>query len=49
MYGFSYMTCNNLIGCYVDMGFVQGYQPLASYAFGAKNNERFHQSVGFAL
>ena len=25
-----------LIGCYVIMGFMQGYQPVASYAFGAK-------------
>ena len=38
-----------LIGCYVIMGFMQGYQPLASYAFGARNEERFHQSVRFAL
>lgn len=38
-----------LIGCYVVMGFMQGYQPVASYAFGAKQEERFHQSVRFAL
>lgn len=38
-----------LIGCYVVMGFMQGYQPVASYAFGAKNEDRFHQSVRFAL
>lgn len=38
-----------LIGCYVVMGFMQGYQPVASFAFGAKNEERFHQSVQFAL
>lgn len=38
-----------LIGCYVVMGFMQGYQPVASYAFGAKNAKRFHQSVRFAL
>ena len=38
-----------LIGCYVIMGFMQGYQPVASYAFGAKNENRFHQSVRFAL
>lgn len=38
-----------LIGCYVIMGFMQGYQPVASYAFGAKNEERFHKSVRFAL
>lgn len=38
-----------LIGCYVVMGFMQGYQPVASFAFGAKNEQRFHQSVRFAL
>lgn len=38
-----------LIGCYVIMGFMQGYQPVASYAFGAKNEERFQQSARFAL
>lgn len=38
-----------LIGCYIIMGFMQGYQPVASYAFGAKNEERFHQSVRFAM
>ena len=38
-----------LIGCYVVMGFMQGYQPVASYACGAKNEDRFHQSVRFAL
>ena len=38
-----------LIGCYVIMGFMQGYQPVASFVFGAKNEERFHQSVRFAL
>jgi putative MATE family efflux protein len=38
-----------LIGCYVVMGFMQGYQPVASYAFGAKKEERFHQCVRFAL
>ncbi|MDO4269694.1 MAG: MATE family efflux transporter [Eubacteriales bacterium] len=38
-----------LIGCYVIMGFMQGYQPVASYAFGAKNEARFHESVHFAL
>lgn len=38
-----------LIGCYVIMGFMQGYQPVASYAFGAKNEERFNKSVRFAL
>ena len=38
-----------LIGSYVIMGFMQGYQPVASYTFGAKKEERFHQSVRFAL
>ena len=38
-----------LIGCYVVMGFMQGYQPVASYAFGAKNEDRFHQAVRFVL
>lgn len=38
-----------LIGCYVVMGFMQGYQPVASYAFGAKKEERFHRSAQFAL
>ncbi|MEG0780758.1 MAG: MATE family efflux transporter, partial [Oscillospiraceae bacterium] len=38
-----------LIGCYVIMGFMQGYQPVASYAFGAKNETRFHDSARFAL
>ena len=38
-----------LIGCYVVMGFMQGYQPVAAYAFGAKNEQRFHRSVRFAM
>ena len=38
-----------LIGCYVIMGFMQGYQPVASYAFGARNEKRFHDLVRFAL
>lgn len=38
-----------LIGCYVVMGFMQGYQPVASYAFGAKDEERFHGCVRFTL
>ena len=38
-----------LIGCYMVMGFMQGYQPVASYAFGARDEERFHSSVRFAL
>lgn len=38
-----------LIGCYLIMGFMQGYQPVASYAFGAKNKNRFQDSVRFSL
>lgn len=38
-----------LIGSYIIMGFMQGYQPVASYSFGAKNEKRFHESVRFAL
>lgn len=38
-----------LIGCYVIMGFMQGYQPVASFAFGAKNEERFHEAARFSL
>lgn len=38
-----------LIGSYVIMGFMQGYQPVASCAFGAKDENRFHDSVRFAL
>ncbi|MEG2672971.1 MAG: MATE family efflux transporter [Ruthenibacterium sp.] len=38
-----------LVGCYVIMGFMQGYQPVASYAFGAKNETRFHASARFSL
>lgn len=38
-----------LIGCYVVMGFMQGYQPVASFAFGAREEDRFHQAVRFAL
>lgn len=38
-----------LIGCYVVMGFMQGYQPVVAYAFGAKNKERFVKSAKFAL
>lgn len=38
-----------LIGCYVIMGFMQGYQPVAAYAFGAAKEDRFHESVRFAL
>lgn len=38
-----------LIGCYVIMGFMQGYQPVAAFSFGARNEERFHASARFAL
>ncbi len=38
-----------LIGCYVVMGFMQGYQPVASFSFGGAKEERFHESVRFAL
>ena len=38
-----------LIGCYVIMGFMQGYQPVASYAFGARDEGRFQASMQFAL
>lgn len=38
-----------LIGSYIIMGFMQGYQPVAAFSFGAKNEERFHDSVKFAL
>lgn len=37
-----------LIGCYVIMGFMQGYQPVAAYAFGAGNGERFSRSAHFS-
>lgn len=38
-----------LIGCYIIMGFMQGYQPVASFAFGAKNKERFFSCAKFAF
>lgn len=38
-----------LIGCYTVIGFMQGYQAVASYSFGAKNKERFKESVRFTL
>lgn len=37
-----------LIGCYVIMGFMQGYQPVAAYAFGAGSGKRFSESAHFA-
>lgn len=38
-----------LVGCYIIMGFMQGYQPVAAYAFGGKNKERFHECARFSL
>lgn len=38
-----------LIGCYVIMGFMQGYQPVAAYSFGARNEKRFHESARYAI
>lgn len=38
-----------LIGCYVVMGFMQGYQPVAAFSFGAGDEKRFLRSVHFAL
>lgn len=37
-----------LIGCYVIMGFMQGYQPVAAYAFGARSEQRFREGVRFS-
>lgn len=38
-----------LIGCYIIMGLMQGYQPVASYSFGANNKKRFVESIRFAV
>lgn len=38
-----------LVGCYIIMGFMQGYQPVAAYAFGGKNKERFNDCAKFTL
>lgn len=38
-----------LIGCYLIMGFMQGYQPVAAFSFGARDRERFLDSFHFAL
>lgn len=38
-----------LIGSYIIMGFMQGYQPVSSYAFGAKDEDRFQNSIRFAM
>ena len=37
-----------LIGCYVVLGFMQGYQPVASFAFGGKHTDRLKESARFA-
>lgn len=33
-----------VIGQYILFGYMQGYQPIASYAYGAKNKQRFYQA-----
>lgn len=38
-----------LIGSYIIMGFMEGYQPIAAYNFGAKNKKYFYDSVHFAV
>jgi putative MATE family efflux protein len=38
-----------LVGAYIILGFMQGYQPVAAYSFGARNRERFLESERFAL
>ena len=38
-----------LIGCYIVMGLMQGYQPVAAYAFGAGDESRFHECARFAI
>lgn len=38
-----------LIGSYIIMGFMEGYQPVAAYNFGAKNKKYFYDSVHFAV
>lgn len=38
-----------LIGCYLVMGFMQGYQPVAAFAFGSGNEDRFRRSARFAI
>lgn len=38
-----------LVGHYVVLGFMQGYQPIAAYSFGAGNKERFGQAERFAF
>lgn len=38
-----------LVGHYIILGFMQGYQPIATYAFGARNEKRFHEAERFAF
>lgn len=38
-----------LVGHYVILGFMQGYQPVASYAYGARDEDRFVESEKFAF
>ncbi len=42
------LKINTIIFCCI-MGYLQGYQPLASYCYGAKNKERFYECFYFAL
>lgn len=37
------------LGQFVIFGYVQGFQPIASYSFGAKNKERFSQAFQVAM
>lgn len=37
------------LGQFVIFGYVQGFQPIASYSFGAKNKERFSQALRAAM
>ncbi len=36
-----------MMALYVIMGYLQGYQPIASVAYGAKNKERFYESFRY--
>lgn len=38
-----------VIGLFIILGFMQGYQPIISYSYGAKNKNRFKESFNFAL
>nr|UWI51273.1 MATE family efflux transporter [Clostridioides difficile] len=37
------------LGQFIVFGYVQGFQPIASYSFGAKNRERFSEAFKVAL